>query len=80
MSNLAEYQKKLEGMVADAAANVLELRQSAHTADACRCAELMNFELNGMCLALRATDEDAYAQTNFLDPEWIEQHTTEVPR
>lgn len=80
MSRLAEYQKKLEGMVADTAAKVAELRTRYALSNAHHEVALMNFELNGLCLALRATDEDFYASTSFVDPAWIEAHRTEASR
>lgn len=75
-----DYRTRLEGMVADTAAEVAELRARYVLTDAHRELELMNFELNGLCMALRAFDEDYYASTSFTDPAWIEAHRTEASR
>lgn len=75
MSNhLEEYRKKLESMVADSAAEIAELKDRCLLQQECAALTCMNFELNGMCLALRALDEEAYEAVSFTDPMWIQQH------
>jgi hypothetical protein len=72
------FRVRLEGLVADTAAEIAELRDRRVLSDDCSALNLMNFELNGLCLALRELDEDRYAQVNFTDPAWIEQHRTDL--
>lgn len=75
MSNpLEEYRKRLEGMVADSAAEIAELKERCLLQHECSALTCMNFELNGMCLALRALDEEAYETVSFTDPVWVRQH------
>jgi len=75
---LEVFRSRLEGLVADTAAEIADLRDRRVLTDDCQAINLMNFELNGLCLALRELDEDRYAQVNFTDPAWIEQHRTDL--
>lgn len=75
---LDDYQRKLEGMVAESAADIADLQNRCGSLCEHRELEALRLEFNGLCLALRAIDEELYEAVDFNDSEWIEQHRADI--
>lgn len=75
---LESFRTALERMVADAADGLHELRMlRAHETDQ-ECVTNMNFEFNGLCLALRELDFERYEDVDFTNPDWILSHRSRL--